>query len=64
MSLASVVGDNENIIEYHIEPYLIQKGLITIKKTGRVCTELGYAYIKGYLQKGENEDESKRSADL
>jgi len=59
MSLASVIGDNENIIEYHIEPYLIQKGFITIKKTGRVCTELGYAYISGYCQKGAIVDESK-----
>lgn len=56
MSLASVIGDNENIIEYQIEPYLIQKGFLTITKSGRVCTDLGHNYINDYFNKGEDHE--------
>jgi len=59
MSLASVIGDNENIIEFQIEPYLVQKGFITITKSGRVCTEQGYTYMSEYGKKGVNDDELK-----
>lgn len=53
MSLASVMGDNENIIEFQIEPYLVQKGFLTITKSGRICTEDGYGYLKDYDKLGE-----------
>ena len=57
MSLASVIGDNENIIEFQIEPYLVQKGFITVTKSGRVCTEAGYTYMSEYGKKGDNNHE-------
>lgn len=57
MSIASVVGDNENIIEYQIEPYLVQKGFITITKAGRVCTDEGIKYINEYRMGEVHESE-------
>lgn len=58
-SLAHVMGDNENIIETHIEPYLIQQNLITVTKSGRLCTDDGRLYIQTWMNRGDVKDEFK-----
>lgn len=46
-NLASSVGEEKDTLEYIVEPYLIQKGLILRTSRGRILTEEGLKYLSG-----------------
>lgn len=52
-TLATVVNEDKSTIEQEVEPYLVQEGLISRTKRGRVITDEGrrYLYSEGYVQK-------------
>jgi Holliday junction DNA helicase RuvB len=57
-NLSIIVNESKQAISESIEPYLIQRGLITRTSRGRILTEKGKEYLieHGYIEDDENED--------
>jgi Holliday junction DNA helicase RuvB len=57
-NLAIVVNESKQAISETIEPYLIQRGLITRTSRGRTLTDVGkeYLILKGHVDEGDEED--------
>jgi holliday junction DNA helicase RuvB len=43
--VAAALGDERDVIEEVIEPYLIQQGFVQRTSRGRVLTEIAYAHL-------------------
>ena len=48
-SLAAIIGEERDTIEYVYEPYLVQAGYLQRTAKGRVATELAYAHLQRAL---------------
>jgi len=57
-NMAIIVNESKQAISETIEPYLIQRGLITGTSRGRALTEPGKEYLisKGLIDEGDEED--------
>ena len=50
-SIAASLGEDPSMLEFVVEPYLIQIGFIVRTSRGRLITHLGRSYVKAKNEK-------------